>query len=275
MVSTPVQKNQTLSVTSGTDGTKIASGSTTPGATNWHPIDGGIEVDVDTSAAGFTQTPIYVTSIAGDKYHWGTTGASSVYKATPTGFSIQIKWDKGFWDDNPLDIQEANSYKWHINWIGIEPSPKKTPFPAPTKYYGLVNKKSGRCIDVKGSSSDDGVILQQWDYLKGENQQWQFQDAGSGHYHIVSKKTGKFMCVVSGSTANGALLHQWVKLGQTGSEDQKWRLEDAGNGYFYIINKKSNKFISVTGGGSTANGAQLHQYDNVGGDDQKWKFEAV
>ncbi len=102
--------------------TKIASGKTTPGATNWHPIDGGIEVNIDTSAAGFTQTPIYVTSIAGDKYHWGTTGASSVYKATPTGFTIAIRWDKGFWDANPLDLQEANSYKWHINWIAMEPS---------------------------------------------------------------------------------------------------------------------------------------------------------
>jgi len=103
-------------------GTKIASGKTTPGANNWHPIDGGIGVDVDTSAAGFTKTPIYVTSIAGDKYHWGTTGASSVYNPTPTSFSIQIRWDKGFWDANPLDLQEANSYKWHINWIAMEPS---------------------------------------------------------------------------------------------------------------------------------------------------------
>ena len=124
MVSTPAQGNQTLSVTYETDGTKIRSGKTTPGATNWKAIDYGIAVDVDTSAANFTQTPIYVTSIAGDAYHWGTTGASSIYNATSKGFTISIRWDKGFWDANPLDITEANSYKWHINWIAIEASTK-------------------------------------------------------------------------------------------------------------------------------------------------------
>lgn len=145
--------------------------------------------------------------------------------------------------------------------------------PEPNKYYKLVNKKSGRCID-RTDVNTDGAILQQWDNVNSDNLMWQFQAADSGYYNIVSKKSGKLICVVGGGTANGVLLHQWGKIGQQGSDDQKWRLEDAGNGYFYIINKKSNKFMSVVSG-NTANAAKLHQYDNVGADDQKWKFEAV
>jgi hypothetical protein len=53
--------------TTGKD-TKTASGRTTPGATNWQAERSTtIYVDVDTSAAGFTTTPVYVTSIGGDR----------------------------------------------------------------------------------------------------------------------------------------------------------------------------------------------------------------
>ncbi len=99
---------------------KIASGRTQPGATNWQKSNDYVYVDVDTSAAGFAKTPVYVTSIGGDSQHYGTTGASSVYSATATGFRIFIRWDKGF-KDTAITPEEANGYKWHINWIAIEP----------------------------------------------------------------------------------------------------------------------------------------------------------
>lgn len=221
MVATPVQ-NQTLSVTHGTDGTKIVSGKTTPGATNWHPIDGGIEVDVDTSAAGFTKTPIYVTSIAGDKYHWGTTGASSVYNSTPTGFSIQIRWDKGFWDTNPLDIQEANSYKWHINWIAIEPASTTTTLPTPGKDYYLIAKHSGKPLAVNGGSTANGTNIVQWQNDQVDHFKFQLQDAGGGYFYIVAKHSGKSIAVAGDSKDNGANIVQWDILAK---DNHKWKFE--------------------------------------------------
>jgi hypothetical protein len=99
---------------------KIASGRTEPGATNWQVHSDGVYVDVDTSAAGFATTPIYVTSLVGDGNHRGTTGASSVYSATATGFRVCIRWEKDY-KTTDITPQEANGYKWHINWIAIEP----------------------------------------------------------------------------------------------------------------------------------------------------------
>ena len=270
MVSTPVQQNQTLSVTSGTDGAKIASGKTTPGATNWYPIDGGIEVDVDTSAAGFTQTPIYVTSIAGDKYHWGTTGASSVYKATPTGFSIQIRWDKGFWDANPLDLQEANSYKWHINWMAFEPS-IKTPFPDPQKYYYIVAKHSGKGLAVAGPSNDNNANIVQWDKVAKDNHQFRFQDAGNGYFYIVAKHSGKGIAVAGPSNDNNANIVQWDIIAK---DNHQFKLQDAGNGYFYIVAKHSGKGLAVAGP-SNDNNASIVQWDITDKDNHKWRLEAV
>lgn len=96
---------------------KIASGKTTPGSTAWTVYSpSGITLKVDTSAAKFSTTPVYVTSIGGNSSHWATTGATSIYEASPTGFRVYVKWS----DSNPLTPVQANGWKWHINWIGIE-----------------------------------------------------------------------------------------------------------------------------------------------------------
>lgn len=96
---------------------RIGSGSTPSGSTEWkaHGTT-GIEVLVDTSAAGFKSIPTYVTSIAGENAHWETTGGSSVYSPTATNFKIFLRYDDG----RPLTPQVANGFKWAVNWIGIE-----------------------------------------------------------------------------------------------------------------------------------------------------------
>jgi hypothetical protein len=99
-------------------GFRMASGSTAPGSTNWQPYSGnsGIYLDVDTSAGKFTSTPRYVATIGGNSSHWSTTGASSIYNATPTGFRVYLRWSDG----SSLTPAQANSFQWHINWMGIE-----------------------------------------------------------------------------------------------------------------------------------------------------------
>lgn len=98
--------------------TRIASGRTMPGATAWQQYHTGfgVYVDVDTSAAHFTSTPAYVTSIGGVTNHWATTGATSVYFATATSFRIFVRWDDG----GSLTPAQANEFQWHINWIAME-----------------------------------------------------------------------------------------------------------------------------------------------------------
>jgi hypothetical protein len=96
---------------------KIASGRTTPGATAWQVYSpNGIYLDVDTSAAGFSGTPVYITSIGGNSSHWSTTGATSIYLATATGFRVYVRWV----DYSPLTPAQANGLGWHINWMGMQ-----------------------------------------------------------------------------------------------------------------------------------------------------------
>ena len=91
----------------------ICTGQTTPGSTSWVDYySTGIYVYVDTSACGFTSTPLYHTTIGGDGYHWEVRGASSIYNPTPTGFRVFIEYGPGI---NPTKANGTN-FKWHINW---------------------------------------------------------------------------------------------------------------------------------------------------------------
>jgi phage baseplate assembly protein gpV len=94
------------------------SGSTTPGSTNWQPYEGtiGIYLDVDTSAGRFTTTPKYFTSLGGNSSHWATTGVTSIYTPSPTGFRVYVRWSDG----SALTPAQANSLHWHVNWLGVE-----------------------------------------------------------------------------------------------------------------------------------------------------------
>jgi hypothetical protein len=97
---------------------KIASGSTTPGSTNWQPYGSntGVYLDVDTSSGKFTTTPRYFATLGGNSSHWATTGATSIYSPKPTGFRVYVRWSDG----SALTPAQANSLQWHINWIGVE-----------------------------------------------------------------------------------------------------------------------------------------------------------
>jgi len=96
---------------------RIASGSTPAGTTAWKVYSAsGIYLDVDTTSGKFTSVPVYVTSIGGNSSHWATTGATSIYSATATGFRVYVRWV----DNSPLTPAQANGAQWHINWLGME-----------------------------------------------------------------------------------------------------------------------------------------------------------
>jgi len=97
---------------------RIRTGKTPAGSTSWQQLQGSsttIYVDVNTSAAGFGGTPVYVTSLGGIGAHYVTTGASAVSGPTRTGFRVYINNLGG-----PITPEIANNNKWHVNWVGVE-----------------------------------------------------------------------------------------------------------------------------------------------------------
>ena len=91
------------------------SGQTTPGATNWKAYGtSSIYLDVDTSAAGFTATPRYFTSLGGSDSHWTAQGINAIYSATSKGFRIYL-----YATGTTLTPAYANSLGWYVQWLGV------------------------------------------------------------------------------------------------------------------------------------------------------------
>ncbi|MFL6126997.1 non-reducing end alpha-L-arabinofuranosidase family hydrolase [Actinophytocola sp.] len=135
-------------------------------------------------------------------------------------------------------------------------------------WYVLVNRNSGKAMDVSGTSTADGAVVQQWSRHDGANQQWQFVDSGDGYYRLKSKNSGKILDVDSRSTADGAKVQQWTDLNGT---NQQFRLADSDGGYVRLINRNSGKAVEVTGA-STADGAAVVQYADSNGANQQWQL---
>ncbi len=141
----------------------------------------------------------------------------------------------------------------------------------PTAWYVLVNRNSGKAMDVSGVSTADGAVVHQWARHDGANQQWQFVDSGGGYYRLKSKNSGKVLDVNSRSTADGARVQQWT---DTNGTNQQFRLADSDGGYVRLINRNSNKTVEVTGA-STADGAAVVQYSDLGGTNQQWQLVRI
>ncbi len=92
---------------------RICTGKSTK---NWVQYgNGGVYIDVDTSACGFTRTPNYVTSLHGSSSHWDTTGGSSVYSPTKSGFRVYVRWSNG----RAITVADVKSKSWYIQWIAV------------------------------------------------------------------------------------------------------------------------------------------------------------
>ncbi|WP_036391481.1 non-reducing end alpha-L-arabinofuranosidase family hydrolase, partial [Micromonospora chokoriensis] len=138
-------------------------------------------------------------------------------------------------------------------------------------WYVLVNRNSGKALDVYNLATNDGARITQWARNNGNQQQWQFVDSGGGYYRVKSRLSSKVLDVSGFSTANGTSIVQWSDNNGT---NQQFRLADSDSGYVRLINRNSNKAVEVQGA-STADGGNIVQYDDWGGANQQWQFVRV
>ena len=135
--------------------------------------------------------------------------------------------------------------------------------------YKLVNRASGKALDVNNSSTADGADVIQWGYSGGNNQKWVLTDTGNG-YKIINANSGKALDVYKSSLEDGADVIQWTDKGQT---NQRWNLVDLGNGYYQVVNVNSGKMLDVEKG-STADGGNVIQWTSNNGYNQQWQITA-
>ncbi|WP_433124960.1 RICIN domain-containing protein [Micromonospora sp. CA-240977] len=138
-------------------------------------------------------------------------------------------------------------------------------------YYVLVNRHSGKALDVRDTSTADGAVLQQWSRNDGTNQQFQFVSSGGGYYRLKARHSGKVVDLFEWNTADGAEYRQWSDLNGT---NQQFQVLDSDAGHVRLINRHSAKALEVWER-STADGGRISQYTDLNGANQQWQLVAV
>jgi hypothetical protein len=161
------------------------------------------------------------------------------------------------------DITGCACQRWNLTQTALPP--------LGTGQYVLVNKNSGKYLEIPGASTTVGRPADQWRNSACDCQLWTFRSAGGGAWTLKNVHSNLYMDINNASTAAGAAV---VQNTSTGGNSQKWTLTDAGGGSYKLVNAGSGLLVGIAQS-STADGASVIQWNDVGVDDQLWKIVRV
>ncbi|MFC8190400.1 PQQ-dependent sugar dehydrogenase [Cellulomonas sp. NPDC057328] len=141
----------------------------------------------------------------------------------------------------------------------------------PARWYVLVNRHSGKALDVSGASTADGAALVQTTRDGRASQQWRFVDAGDGWYSLRARHSGKAVQVADASRTRGAAAVQATAGTAT---HQQVRLLDSPDGHVRLALRHSGMVLDVRDA-SRADGARVIQWRDHGGANEQWRLEPV
>lgn len=163
----------------------------------------------------------------------------------------------------------ADTSKCSLIYNTNAPAARAVAHPA---YFMIVNRNTGKAMDMISGNSNNGAPINQWTYdYNGPNQRWAFAPTeNSDHFHITSWVSGKCACIDMDSTNPGAILHSYDYTGN--NPGQQFDLVDAGNGYFKLRNVKSGLVLEVANAG-TADNTPIQQNTDNGSINQQWRLQ--
>lgn len=159
---------------------------------------------------------------------------------------------------------ESVRSSFNLNWIEFTPVAAGE---VPNGTYKLVNRHSGKSLDVTDASTANGAKLQQWGYGGGANQRWVLTHRGANQYTITSAHTGKGIDVAAGNILGGDHLQMYTA--SSSSANQRWLVQPADDGYHRLISVYTGLAMEVPGA-STASGARVESWEYFGGAEQQW-----
>jgi hypothetical protein len=140
--------------------------------------------------------------------------------------------------------------------------------------YIVVNRNSGKVMEVPNASTSYGTVLDQNDYTGASNQLWDVYPLASSfggdlsYYTMTVVHDGVTADESNWSYNDGNPIIQW---GTGANLVEHWYFEYAGDGYFRIRSRWSGKCVGVLGA-SLDSGAQIVQWDSNGSNDQQWRL---
>jgi hypothetical protein len=143
--------------------------------------------------------------------------------------------------------------------------------------YIIVNRASGKVMEIAEGSSAAGANIQQNNYKGYKYQQWNVTpvDPNIGgdfsYFSIKSVYSGKSLDILNWSLEEGGNIIAWD---DTKGSNQQWFIEYAEDGWFYIRSRFSAKCIEVVNSSNIA-GANIQQSVKKEQYNQQWRFIPV
>ena len=140
--------------------------------------------------------------------------------------------------------------------------------------YIVVNRNSGKVMEVAGKSMTSGANIQQGTNSGETYQLWNVTPVDSriggdfSYFTFTAVHSSKSLDINNWSLSNGGNIIMWDDAKGT---NQQWYLDYADDGWFYIRSRHSAKCLEVANAG-TAAGANIQQWDKDGGTNQQWRF---
>ncbi|MFI1188390.1 glycosyl hydrolase family 95 catalytic domain-containing protein [Streptomyces californicus] len=136
-----------------------------------------------------------------------------------------------------------------------------------TGVYRVVNRASGKVLDVANQSTGDGAPVIQWPWSGGANQQWRLLPGHDGTFRLCNVHSGKVFDNPGASMSPGQALDQWT---DTDSPNQWWKPVPSGaSGHYYLVNGASGLRVDVEDA-STGDGARIVQMPAGSSASQEW-----
>ena len=146
-------------------------------------------------------------------------------------------------------------------------------FPEPKISCHILNKASGKAVDVALASTQDGAVIQLYTQHQGGNQIWEICRQKDNLYSIVNKHSKKCLEVKGKPEENAAPIQQNTF---TGGAAQLWKIESNIDGTHYIMPHHSSSMYLEQDAETVNNepGRLIQhpafQHGKYGRDHQKW-----
>lgn len=246
---------------------------TDPDASNGSKVG---NINQASSSVAFTvRVPSAGTYTMNVRYDNGT-GATSTHNvsvnggsATSLSYPATVNWGRYGWAQMTVNLAAgANTITFTkgTSFAELDAIQLYRPGAALDPQFRIVNRSSGKFLEIASASTADGAGAGQWADTGNACQVWT-ADPVAGGTQLLNANSGKLLEIPGAQTADAVRAAQW---GPTGNATQTWVLATSG-GWWTLKNANSGKLLEIAGG-STANGAVAQQNTAAGTTAQQWRL---
>lgn len=134
--------------------------------------------------------------------------------------------------------------------------------------FAIMNCNSEKVLNVRGGSSENSAIIEQYGFDNWDSQEWYFEKVDGDYYKIVNKNSGKVLDVYGLSTAVGASI---IQYDYNEGWNQMWEIVADSDGQYKIKNRWSGLYLGMTNA-SGEDGAECVQLEQSSDDNINWYF---